>query len=177
MMLSDVKYSVKLIESEEEARDTTAFLYSASSFDDRNFTPGELEHMGMCIYESLREKEFYYWCAKSRDGQIIGTLGVKENCQKSGGYIGDYCVIHRDYRNRGIALAMHKEMFEFLDRLEARYLLVETCDLPCYLPVQRLLSGLGFRRIGHCPDYYYAGEGLVWYLKGFEKGGNAAGAV
>ncbi len=171
--VNDIQYSMNLVESEREAKEVTNFLRSAASFDDRNFTPGELEHMELCIYESLREENSYYWCVKNETGQIIGALGVKENCQKSGGYIGDYCVIHRNYRKNGIARALHYKVFDFLCTLGARYMLIETCDMPCYLPVRKLLSELGFYQIGHCPDYYFTGEGLVWYVKSFVKDGKA----
>jgi len=166
--LNNQKYTIHLINSEEDAKKAVEFFLSEFSFDDRNFTPGELEHMKTCTLDSLKEKNFYYWCAKNSNNEIIGLLGVRENEQKTGGYIGDFCVIHRNYRKEGLALKMHEVMFNYLKSIGARYLLIETCDTDYYKPIRKLLLQLGFRKIGHCPHYYYENEGLIWYLKRFD---------
>lgn len=167
--VNNTQYTISLVRNEEEAKEVSDFFYSKKSFDDRNFTPGELEHMKTCTFESIADSSFYYWYAKDHEGNIIGALGVKENPQKSGGYTGDYCVVHKDYRNKGIAVEMHKIMFDFLTSIGARYMLVETCDTDYYKPIRRLLAEMGFKQVGHCPDYYFDGEGLLWYLKTFSK--------
>lgn len=166
---TEIKYEICIVSSKEDAQKVVDFFYSINSFDDRNFTPGELEHMKTCTYDSLQNDSFTYWYAENEAGEVIGALGVVENAHRTGGYKGDYCVIHKDYRKNGLAHEMHKKMFNYLVSKKARYMIVETCDTDYYIAIRRLLSDLGFIKIGHCPDYYFKGEGLLWYLKDFAK--------
>lgn len=165
----EVNYEIGIVSTEEDAQKVVEFFYSPDSFDDRNFTPGELEHMKTCTHKSIADNTFIYWYAKNQEGKIIGALGVMENAHKTGGYKGDYCVIHRDHRKNGLAHSMHKIMFDYMKSIKARYLLIETCDTDYYKAIRKLLKGLGFVEVGHCPDYYFKGEGLIWYLKDFTK--------
>lgn len=165
----EMKYSIQTVFSEKDAQKVVDFFYSIESFDDRNFTPGELEHMKTCTYDSIEDDTFMYWYAENEAGEVIGALGVVENAHRTGGYKGDYCVIHKDYRKNGLAHEMHKKLFDYLESINARYMIVETCDTDYYKEIRRLLTKLGFLQIGHCPNYYFKDEGLLWYLKDFTK--------
>ena len=166
-METQKKVKISIVNSVEKAQKVVDFFNSKASFDDRNFTPGELEHMKTCTFDSLNDKLFFYWYAENEEGEVVGTLGVKANPQMSGGFTGDYCVVHRDYRHNGLAKEMHYVMFSHLKSIGARYMLIETGDTPHYKAIRALLTYLGFEQVGHCPDYYFPGEGLLWYLKKF----------
>jgi RimJ/RimL family protein N-acetyltransferase len=163
------EYDICIVSSKKDAKQVETFFYSLDSFDDRNFTPGELEHMKTCTYNTLEDKTAIYWYAKNKEGKVIGALGITENAHRTGGYKGDYCVIHRDYRRNGLAHEMHRKMFEYMKLINARYLIIETCDTFYYKAIRSLLGDLGFIQIGHCPDYYFENEGLLWYFKDFTK--------
>ena len=160
-------YEIKLAQTDAEIKSIVDFFLSEYSFDDRKFTPGELEELKTNPIHSLYEKNYFYWYAVNKAGEIIGALGVKENSQRTGGYMGDYCAIHREFRKNGIAQQMHETMFEHLRNIGARYMLIQTCDTPFYKQMVHLLERNGFELVGHCPDYYYKNEGMLLYMKKF----------
>lgn len=159
----DIKFHKAI--SKEDAKDITAFLLSEESFDDRNYTPGEIIHLHEHPLKSLKEEEFCYWYAKNEDGKIIAAFGVVESEQKTGGYIGDYIAINRHYRRQGIARKAIKHIEDYVKEKKGRFLVVWTCDIKEYIPVRELLSELEYEKIGYCPDYYYDGESMVAYYK------------
>lgn len=169
MKTDDVnEYDIVLAKSEVEMQSIIDFFLSEASFDDRKFTPGELVELKRNPISSLNENNYFYWYAKDKTGKIIAALGVKENSQKTGGFRGDYCVVHRDFRKLGIAQEMHKMMFAHLQNRKARYLIIQTCDTPSYIHMVHLLEHNGFELVGHCPDYYYKNEGMLLYMKRFK---------
>ena len=165
----EIKYDISIVSSEKDVKAIQNFFYSTDSFDDRNLTPGEWDHIKKFTFDSIKDNYTTYWYAKNKDGNIIGALGVIENEHKTGGYKGDFCVIHKNYRKIGLASEMHRIMFDYMKTINARYLIIETVDTKYYKGIRSLLTELGFTRIGYCPDYYFEDEGLILYLKDFTK--------
>ncbi|NLY43298.1 MAG: GNAT family N-acetyltransferase [Clostridiaceae bacterium] len=160
------EYVIYMLETDYDAKRITDFLLSEYSFDDRNHTPGEIMQLKNNAIKSLGENNYFYWYAENKKGEIIAAHGVYENEQKTGGYEGDYLVVHKNYRNRGIASKMMDLMLEHLRINKARYLLVGTCDTDAYRAIRHLLEKKGFKQAGHYPHYYFEGEGkLVYYIK------------
>lgn len=156
---------IEMVADKETAEEICAFLLSGDSFDDTNYTPGELKHFRELPFKALNGEEIF-WYARSEDGRIAGINCMAKNEQGTGGYNWDYLVVHRDYRRSGLAASFIEEMFRYLREQEARYLLAYTCDLPEYAAIQSMFQKLGFTLIGRCPDYYYDGEDrLIYHCK------------
>lgn len=158
-------YKLKQLLEPQDADKVTAFFFSANSFDDLNFTPGELEHFKHNPQKAL-QGHYRIDFVENGEGEIVGVNCYTENEQQTGGYYWDYMVVHKDYRNHGIASMLTDAMFAELREREARYVITYTCSTDLYLPIRRVFARLGFQEIGECPDYYYEGEGrLIYYRK------------
>ncbi|GBG08976.1 hypothetical protein B1748_05400 [Paenibacillus sp. MY03] len=156
---------IERVGDKQTADDISSFLLSDSSFDDTNYTPGELKHFRELPYRALLGDSIF-WYARSEDGSIAGINCMAPNEQGTGGYNWDYLVVHRDYRRSGLAASFIEEMFRYLREQNARYLLAYTCDLPQYDAIKLMFAKLNFNLIGRCPDYYYEGEDrLVYHIK------------
>lgn len=164
-----IEYKMQELTREEDAKKVTEFLLSDNAFNDDILTPGEIEEILINPKKSLNSDDIQYWFAKNKEGEVIAVDSVKENGQKTRGYIGDYCAVHKEYRRYGIALEMHKTMINFLKSKNARFIIIETCATEIYNPMRRLLEKIGFVFIGNYPDYYVEGEGLMTYYKKIEK--------
>lgn len=156
---------IERLSQQADAEEVSHFLLSEHSFDDTRYTPGELRHFRELPVRALHG-DCVFWYARNEEGRIIGINCIAENEQHTGGYSWDYIVVHRSYRKSGVAAGFIEEMFRYLKKQSARYLVTYTCDLPEYGPIQRLFRRNGFSLIGRCPDYYYDGEDrLIYYRK------------
>lgn len=160
-------YKIKVLETEEEARDVVEFLFSAEAFDDRNFTPGDIEMMSCNPFKSLTKRNFRYWYARNETGAVIAANGVRENEHKTGGYWADYVAVHRDYRKHGLAGQMVDLMLDHIRGLSARYILAQCGDSELYHAIWLLLESKGFQCIGSFPEYFFKGEGVKLFLYQF----------
>lgn len=167
-MSEEQSYTISMLQTEEEARQVVAFFLSENSFDDDNYTPGELEHFKTNPYKCLTG-DYYIAVVKNSAGEVIAVNCFLENEQQSGGYHWDYMVIHKEYRKLGIASELIDLMFNYLRQKKARYVLVYTCDLPEYEPIQHMFASYGFSFVGRCPDYYYEGEDRLIYYRKIEQ--------
>lgn len=159
------RFTIRTIQSEEDAKRVVEFFLSEQSFDDMRHTPGELEHFNNNPYKAL-QGEHFYWLAENEAGDIVGVNSATENEQKTGGFLWDYVVVHQSYRNDGIASALIDRMINHLLEKKARYVITYTCDLPEYGTIRRMFERNGFAQIGRCPDYYYDHEDrLIYYRK------------
>jgi ribosomal protein S18 acetylase RimI-like enzyme len=167
MKMEKASTDCKVIEmtTEEEAIRITEFFLSPSSFDDQRHTPGELEHFRRNPLESLKQVNHKHWSVENEWGEIIGVTSLRENEHQTGGFLWDYLVVHRSYRNLGIASKMFANLQSFVIAAGGRYILTYTCDMPEYLPVQRMFVQRGFQLIGQYPGYYYDGESRLAFYK------------
>jgi ribosomal protein S18 acetylase RimI-like enzyme len=156
-------YKLKLLETYEEAGKVVDFFNSEDSFDDRCFTQGELLQINTLPFISLSDPDFYFWMVENREKEIIAVASLRENEQKSGGFILDYLAVHRGYRKMGIASELVDIVLKHASDKKGRYLIVNTCDTTFYKGVRHILEKRGFERVGHVPDYYFEGEGLIMY--------------
>jgi GNAT superfamily N-acetyltransferase len=158
---------IEELQTEEDALKVVDFFLSTNSFDDRAFTPGELEHLKTHPFLSLKTDKFQYWYAVNKSGEFIAAGGVRENEQKNGGYIGDYFTVHRSYRKLGIATYMIDVQENYIRAAGGRYFLIATGDSDIYKPIRCLLKKRSYTLTAHVPDYYFEGEGLLYYIKKF----------
>lgn len=157
-------YAIHLLKSEDQAERIVRFFFSANSFDDTRYTPGEVEQLHCLPYRAI-SGEVVFWYATNEENEIIGASCIAENEMKSGGYSWDYVVVHREYRRWGIAAALLEEMLAYLRQESARYLITYTCNLPEYKAIRSLFEHHQFQLIGHCPDYYFDGEDRLIYWR------------
>jgi GNAT superfamily N-acetyltransferase len=163
--INDVVYDVRELSTEFDAKRITAFFLSAVSFDDQRHTPGEVRHFQLNPLDSLHQRNHKHWFIENQRGDIIGVTSCRENEHQTGGFLWDYLVVHRNYRRMGIATHMFEALQAFAKAQEGRYILTYTCDLPEYLPVQRMFVERGFQLIGQYPGYYYEGESRLAFHK------------
>lgn len=155
---------IRRLNTSEEAARIVDFFFSPDSFDDTRHTPGEEEHFRTLPYQAIRG-EAVFWYATDEHGAIIAVNCIAENEQRTGGYSWDYIVVHRAYRNSGIAASLIENMMAYLHEVHARYIVTYTCDLPPYETIQRLFVRHGFELVGRLPDYYYDGEDRLIYAR------------
>ncbi|GAA3405687.1 GNAT family N-acetyltransferase [Paenibacillus hodogayensis] len=158
-------FRVKLMATEEEARRISAFFLSEWSFDDQRHTPGEIEHFRNAPSDSLRQRHHLYWYVEDESGEIVGVTSCKENEHRTDGYLWDYMVVHRQYRQSGVAGQLFRALESYIVSIGGRYLLTYTCDLPEYLPIRTMFERRGFEQIGRYPNFYYEGEDRLAYYK------------
>ncbi|SFS59975.1 N-acetyltransferase [Paenibacillus sp. BC26] len=164
-MIRQTIFQVQPLKLEEEARRISSFFLSDDSFDDVNHTPGEIQHYLTNPLNALTS-DYEYRFVQNEQNEMIGVIGYLQNEQQTGGYYLDYLVVHKKYRNHGIASLLLTDMTEVLRSRAARYLLTYTCDTDIYKPVRRLFERQGFTLAGRCPDYYFEGEDrLIYSLK------------
>lgn len=162
---TDVIFVRKAV-SRRDARRIVEFFLSEDSFDDRNFTDGEILQFKSLPFESLKDPAFWFWIAENEAQDIIGTISIRENNQKSGGYFIDYFVVHKAFRHQGIASMLLDLSIKQVGMVKGRYIHVDTCDTELYMEVRKLFRKKGFIEAGRIQDYYFEGEGLItYYLK------------
>lgn len=162
---SDEIHSLRTLKSRKDAKRISAFFLSEDSFDDRNFTNGELIQLKSLPTESLKDPDFQFWYIEGSENEIIGVISLRENEQKSGGYFIDYMAVHRQHRHRGIASQLIDVAIKYVQSSNGRYLQANTCDTALYESARDLYDKKGFLRAGHLPDYYFKGEGMITYYK------------
>lgn len=162
---SDEIHSLKTLINRKDAKRITDFFLSEDSFDDRNFTKGELIQLKSLPNESLKDSGFQFLYIEDSENEIIGAISLRENEQKSGGYFIDYMAVHRQHRHRGIASQLIDEVIKHVRLSNGRYLQVNTCDTNFYESARDLYDKKGFLQAGHLPDYYFKGEGMIIYYK------------
>lgn len=159
------KFRIMLMENEQDAARISQFFLSEWSFDDQRHTPGEIEHFRSGPFESLKQMHHKYWYVENEDGDIVGVTSCKENEHRTDGYLWDYLVVHRNYRRFGIAGMLFDALERYIRSINGRYILTYTCDLPEYIPIQRMFQKRGFGLIGRYPNYYYDGEDRIAFYK------------
>ena len=137
---SSETYWVKPLENRKDAKRIIDFFFSEDSFDDRNFTKGEIIQMKSLPNESLKDASFQFWYEENRENEIIGVISLKENEQNSGGYFIDYIVVHKQYRNRSIAQQLMDVVINYVELVKGRYIQVNTCDTFLYEGVRKLFK-------------------------------------
>ncbi|WP_158289435.1 GNAT family N-acetyltransferase [Paenibacillus flagellatus] len=153
------------MKTEEDARRISEFFLSEWSFDDRRHTPGEIEHFRHGPANSLSQEHHLYWYVENETGDIVGVTSCKENEHRTGGFLWDYLAVHRQYRRYGIAGLLFEALQSYIRSIGGRYILTYTCDLPEYVPIQRMFKERGFELIGRYPNYYYEGEDRIAFCK------------
>lgn len=152
--------------SRRDARRIVEFFLSEDSFDDRNFTEGEIIQLKSLPFECLKDRSFWFWIAENKAQDIVGVICIRENNQKSGGYFIDYFVVHKSFRRQGIASMLLDLSIKQVRMVKGRYIHVDTCDTESYSEVRKLFRKKGFIEAGRIQDYYFEGEGLItYYLK------------
>lgn len=159
------QYVIQTAASPEEMSRISTFFLSLESFDDTHHTPGEIEHFQNRPIESLAEEDSYYWYVQDDVGNVIAVISFLQNDHKTGGYILEYIVVHKNHRKAGLASKIMDQMVNFIVSKQGRYIETFTCDLMEYEAIRQLFVKKGFEKIGLLPDYYYPGEGKLLYFK------------
>lgn len=158
-------WTVQRLDHDGDAARISDFLLSPDGFDDRRFTPGELEHLSNHPTDSLSRADYEYLFVSDSEGRVLGVVSFFENEQRSGGYNMDYLVVRKQARKLGIASLLIERMMELVRERGGRYIVTYTCDIEAYLPVKQLFTTHGFRLIGVYPDYYFQGEARLSYYR------------
>lgn len=142
------------------------FLTGPNAFE-QTWAPNEKALVLSAPLDSLGKDKHRYWYVENEAGEIIGALGVRENKYGSSGYEmdQDYVAVHRDYRNKGLASALLKEMEDFVTENKGRYIHVLTCDIPSYSAARSFYRKHGYKKVAEMPNYYVFGEGRIDYYK------------
>ena len=157
--------TVHELTTEKDAVRITDFYLSPHAFDDQRHTPGELDHFRHAPKLSLSQRNHRHWFLENEEGEIIAVTSCKENEHQSGGFLWDYLAVHREYRRHGFAKVLFHALETFARNAQGRYILTYTCDLPEYLPIQKMFKANGFELIGSYPNYYYEGEARLAFYK------------
>jgi ribosomal protein S18 acetylase RimI-like enzyme len=158
-------YRVNILDNIKDARRITDFFLSENSFDDRNFTNGELIQFKNLPLQSLKDENLLFWFAENNMKEIIGVINIRENEQRTGGYFIDYIAVHKLYRNSGIAHELMSVIINYAQLQNGRYIHANTCDISMYKGARAMFERWGFEQVGHLPDYYFEGEGMIIYYK------------
>ncbi|GEM_PF-329721 len=158
------KAEINPVQSATDAGRVTDFLLGEHCFDDQRFTPGEVEQLRWLPVQSLQEKHIQCWFVEEK-GEVIAAIIFMENEHRSGGYRLEYFGVHRGYRSCKLGWQLIEAMFRYCVAEDGRYVETFTCDLPEYANARRLFERNGFVFMCHMPDYYYAGEGKLLYMK------------
>ena len=164
-MLLNEDYLIKKLEKRKDVKKILEFLLSEDSFDDRNFTKGEIIQMKKLPNFMLKQPNFKFWYVENTYQQILGVISLRENEQKSAGYIIDYIAVHNKNRKRGIAQKLLNTAVECAKKMDGRYIQINTCNTLLYEDARKLFEKNGFSAIGYLPDYYFEGEGMIQYYK------------
>ncbi|WP_164821407.1 GNAT family N-acetyltransferase [Paenibacillus koleovorans] len=159
------RFQIHVAKSPEEMARISSFFLSPESFDDTHHTPGEIEHFQKRPLQSLEDEHSYYWYVQDEAGGVIAVISFLQNDHRTGGYILEYVVVHREYRKAGLASQILDDMIQFISSIKGRYIETFTCDLEEYASIRRLFDRKGFARVGVQPDYYFPGEGKLLYYK------------
>ncbi|MEI7025491.1 GNAT family N-acetyltransferase [Paenibacillus sp. y28] len=156
-------YEIGPVLTELDAQRAVEFCLSDDSFEDQRHTPGELQQLQSIPFEALQSPGQFCWLAKKTSGDVIGIVCFAENGHSTGGYRLDYLAISRCWRRQGVAAELLRRVKQFVHNQAGRFIETYTCDLPVYEPARRMFELSGFRQVGHIPDYYFEGEGKLFY--------------
>jgi len=159
-------YAIKPLENKEDALRIIDFFFSKDAFQ-HIWAPGEKDLVRQAVLSSLEDGDHHqYWFVVDK-GIIIGAIGVNENKYKSGGYemADDYLAVHKDFRKQGLGTLLLQTLEKFVQQNNGRYICIETCDIPYYLPARCFYETNGYKKVGEIPDYYNIGEGRIDYFK------------
>lgn len=159
-------FTVKPLKKKEDALRIIDFFFSKDAFQ-HIWAPGEKEMVKNAVLQSLEDGDSHqYWFVEDQN-MIIGALGINENTYKSGGYemVEDYVAVHQLYRRKGIGSLLLHTMEDFVRGRKGRYIHIETCDIPSYVPARRFYEKNGYEKVGEMPDYFNVGEGRIDYFK------------
>lgn len=159
---------IQILKDKGTAKRIGDFLTSTDAFT-HTWAPDEKALVRQAPFDSLKNEKHCYWYIEEND-KIIAAMGVRENCYGSGGYEmnEDYLAVHKDYRKKGIATQMLKEVENFVKNLKGRYIHILSCDTDLYIPARAFYEKSGYRKVAEIPDYYVEGEGRIDYFKSFK---------
>ena len=161
--------NVKELNNKEVAVKIGEFLTSEKAFE-QTWAPNEKAMVKKAVLDSLENENHQYWYVEE-DGKIIGAIGVRENKYGSGGYEmdEDYIAVDTDYRKKGIASALLKEMEAFVRKKKGRYIHALSCDIESYEPARHFYLKNGYKKVAEIPNYYVEGEGRIDFFKELES--------
>lgn len=161
-------FKIKVLRDKHIAVKIGEFLTGPLAFD-QTWTPKEKMMVKKAVLESIKGKNHRYWYIEER-GEIIAAIGVRENKYGSRGYEmdSDYLAVHKNYRLKGIANNLLKEVEKYVKNKNGRYLHILTCNIPSYIPANNFYKKNGYKKVAEIPDYYIEGEGRIDYFKIFK---------
>lgn len=158
--------AIKTVKEVETAQRVGEFLIGPHAFS-HQWAPNEKDLVKQAPIDSINQQKHRYWYVETKEGEIIGALGVRENKYGSDGYEmdSDYAAVHKDYRKQGIGSMLLQTMEEFVKQNGGRYVHVPSCDTDYYAPARAFYQKLGYTQVGTMPNYYMEGEGRVDFYK------------
>ena len=161
---------IRPVSSKIDAERLTSFLLDAPQPFATPLTPGEACIVKNDPLESLASACKHYFLAEDRDSErLLGVIGARENQHQTGIYEVTCIAVVPECRGTGIGKQLMEHIVEAVKTSGGRGILVDTSDHPDYAPMHRLLRKSGFREIAHIPEFYYPGEGTVWYYMLLQK--------
>lgn len=152
----------------KEAADVSAFLLQPDLFGTR-LTPGERGEFENRPLGSIGKADDTYWFLRDGQGAICAVIGIRMNLERTGIYEVSALAVHSACRRQGIGRRLLEHGLRFVTDSGGRGMLFETSSDPSYVPMHRLLDRLGFKLVGHFPDFYYPGEDTLWYYQPIKR--------
>lgn len=158
-------YTIKKLIDQETAKQIGQFVVGSHTFD-QTWTPNEKQLVQQSVIASLNNPNHQYWYIQ-HNGEIIASIGIKENKYGSGGWEmdSDYLAVHQNFRRQGIASKLVQVMEQFVRANKGRYIHILTCDIESYQPALIFWQNQGYQEVARIPDYYVPGEGRIDYFK------------
>lgn len=160
-----------LIKSPDEAAEMISFLLGDGLFA-TPLTPGEEQVIRSDPYVNLEGHSSAYWIVRDQGGRISAAIGVREHANYTDIYEMTCIAVACGSRRRGLGRLMLENALCYIMTVGGRGMLVDTSDHPSYVPMQNLLKQCGFTRVGHLPEFYYPGEGAIFYYRLLKPKGN-----
>ncbi|MGD9129261.1 MAG: GNAT family N-acetyltransferase [Candidatus Woesebacteria bacterium] len=156
---------IKIAKTKQEAKNIGDFLTSSNAFD-QTWAPAEKKMVQQAPVDSLKFENHRYWYIED-DGRVIAAMGVRENKYGSSGYEmnEDYLAVHQDYRRKGLASKLLKEVEKFVKERGGRYIHVLSCDIESYEAARLFYLENDYEQVAKIPDYYVKGEGRIDFFK------------
>lgn len=158
-------FEIKDLTDKSKAVKVGRFLTGPDAFE-QTWAPNEKALVEQAPLDSLGKNNHHYWYIEDK-GKIIAAIGVRENKYSSGGYEmdSDYIAVHKNYRGKGLATTLLKEVEKFVRARKGRYIHVLTCDIDSYTPARKFYEKNGYKDVAQIPNYYVHGEGRIDYFK------------
>jgi ribosomal protein S18 acetylase RimI-like enzyme len=134
---------------------------------DRTFRPEEIAVALELIDDGLADPATDYWfrVAEAPDGVVEGYICFGPTPMTDRIFDLYWIVVHAEARGRGVAGALITAMEAALAERGARGVRIETSELESYGAARRVYDRHGYRQVGHIPDFYRDGDGLVTFHK------------